>query len=484
MKGQCLKPTRLAARLLLAVTAGCLLLTACSKSDSTSSGSQDNVGPTPTPTPTNYSLVVSKRGVGTVRSSSNAIDCGSTCSVNVPITTPATTVTLSASASSGYAFAGWSGSGISCPGTGTCTVSMNENRNVLATFTNDTTQILFDEHFDNFGTDLTYSFDGWLFGDSTQSWTRQHLATGGVNDGPAFLATSTFDSSIQAGGTSYYFRKDFTGDLADYSRDFWIRQCMKYSNGYLDARVRGPVGAKINYFVGPGGGFMAYRPLSENTFHPGERVVGQSSLVRADIFSPDPASTRVTNISGTFQNGETIVGQTSRATATFLSFAPEERTIAFNHFWHPGSAPLFRADEYEELVWYDITTDAFFGSNNPVNQVQHTNWLLLQEHYNEWMCLETHIDLDQAPWVIEIYVTTAPGAATLAAGTTGLDDNGRRQFNDYLYIRYSNPVAPAVEAGFGIGFNQYGAYGMTFLGDEIYFDEMTISTGKLGHPFH
>lgn len=359
---------------------------------------------------------------------------------------------------------------------------MTANRNVLATFTNDTTQILFDEHFDNPGPDLTFGFDGWLFGDSNQSWTRQDLASGGVNDGPAFLATSTFDSSIQAGGTSYYFRKDFTGDLADYSRDFWIRQCMKYSNGYLDARVRGPVGAKINYFVGSGGGFLEYTPVS-GTFQVRERVVGQTSGARANLFSPNPASSRVTNLVGTFLVGESLVGESSGATATFIGFAPEERTIAFNHFWHPGSAPLFRADEYEELVWYDISTDDFFGSNNPVNQVQHTNWLLLQEHYNEWMCLETRIDLDQVPWVIEIYVTTAPGAATLAAGATGLDNNGRRQFNDYLYIRYSNPVAPAVEAGFGIGFNQYGAYGMTFRGDEIYFDEMTISTGKLGHPF-
>ena len=97
--------------------------------------------------------------------------------------------------------------------------------------------------------------------------------------------------------------------------------------------------------------------------------------------------------------------------------------------------------------------------------------------------METHIDLDQVPWLVEIYVTTAPGAATLAAGTTAIDTNGRRQFNDYLYIRYSNPVGPALERGFGIGHNEYGAYGHANINDQIYLDEMVISTGKVGHPF-
>ena len=262
-----------------------------------------------------------------------------------------------------------------------------------------------------------------------------------------------------------------------------MRQCMKYSSGYLDARVRGSIGAKINYFIGDGGGFLNYTPVS-GALQAQERVVGQTSGARADIFLPfENRSVRSTNIVGTFQAGETLVGQTSGARGTLTSFLPRERTIAFNHFWHPGGSEGWRGDGYQELTWFDLPSSHYFGSNNPVNQVQHNNWLILQDHYDEWMCLETHFDLDQAPWLVDIYVTTAPGAATLAPGTTGLDTAGRRQFNDYLYIRHSAPYAPALEPGFGIDFNQYGAYGLTLTGDQLYFDEMVISTGKVGHPF-
>ena len=316
-----------------------------------------------------------------------------------------------------------------------------------------------------------------------------------MNNGSHFRATSTFDSyiigddvSIGNGGTSYYFLKNLSGNLAEHSRDFWVRQCMKHSAGYLDARTRGPIGAKINYFIGSGGGFLDYIPTPGSVpFRAGERVVGGqgADAARGDIFLPyENTNVRVTNIVGTFRADQTIVGQTSGATATLVSFSPEERTIGFNHFWHPGSADNdFRGDNYQELTWFDLPSGDYFGSNNPLNQVRHNNWLLLQDHYNEWMCLETHFDLDQVPWLVEIYVTTAPGAATLASGTTALDTNGRRQFNDYLYIRYSNPTAPALEPGFGVHFNQYGAYGLTLRNDEIYFDEYLISTGKVGHPF-
>lgn len=447
------------------------------------SGDQ-TTAPLPPPSATQYTLSVSVTGAGNVTSSLAGISCGIDCTESYA---SGQSVTLTATAGNGYQFSSWSGA---CSGTGSCMVAMNANRSVTATFTNSTTQILFEERFDISGNNLTYGFDGWLFGHSNQLWTmRDHLQAGGVNNGPAFRATSAFDSfiigddaSIGAGGTSYYFLKNLTGNLADHSRDFWVRQCMKYSSGYLDARTRGPIGAKINYFIASGGGFLEYTPIA-GTFQARERVVGRTSSARANLFSPDPASARSTNLVGSFQVGEILVGETSGATATFQSFSPEERTIGFNHFWHPGSAPLFRADNYLELVWYDLTSDHYFGSNNPLNQVQHSNWLLLQDHYDEWMCLETHIDLDQVPWLVEIYVTTTPGAATLAAGTTALDMNGRRQFNDYLYIRYSNPTAPALDPGFGIDFNQYGAFGLTLTNDEIYFDEYLISTGKVGHPF-
>ena len=430
-----------------------------------------------TPAPPVYALNVTLSGSGTVTSNPSGINCGATCSANYP---SGAAVSLSATPATGYTFSGWSGA---CSGSGACVAAMNANRAVTATFINNTTQILFEERFDNPGNNLTYGFDGWLFGQTNRPWTREHLLTGGVNNGPAFRATSTFDSLNDGGGASYYFLKFFNGNLANNSRDFWVRQCMKYSAGYNDARTMFPSNPKINYFIGDGGGWVEYTPIS-GTFRPGERVIGQNSGARADFFLPfKNRVSRSTNVVGTFQAGETLVGQTSQARATFVSFLDEPRTIGFNHFWHPGGTEEWRGGGYQELTWYDVASDHYFGSNNPVNQVRHSNWLLLQDHYDEWMCMETHIDTDQVPWLAEIYVTTAPGAATLAPGTTALDTNGRRQFNDYLYIRYSNPYAVALEPGFGVDHNEYGAYGGALPGDQLYFDEMVISTGKVGHPF-
>lgn len=437
-------------------------------------------GPSPTPAPSYYSLSVTKNGVGTVTSTTGNINCGSICSANL---TPASSITLTAVAANGYTFSGWSGPGISCAGTGPCTLNMTANRNVLATFTGGTTQILFEEHFDNPGPDLNYGFDFSHFGDTDRPWDREHLTTGGVNGGSAFRTISTFDSINPDGGTSYYFMKNFTGGLATHSRDFWVRQCMKYSEGFIDARIMRPINPKINYFVATNGGILNYLTTS-GTFQARERVVGQNSGARADFFQPTASSGRVTNMVGTFQAGEVLVGQTSGASATFASYAPQWRNMQLNHFWHPGAVgDGSRGFGYQDLRWQDQTNGYYFPANNPLNQVQHTNFLVIQEHYNEWMCLETHIDMDQVPWLAEVYVTTAPGAATLAPGTTAMDSNGRRQFNDYLYIRFSNPVAPALEPGFGINWNEYGSYGGALPGDQVYFDEMVIATGKMGHPF-
>lgn len=437
---------------------------------------------TPTPIPNSYTITINRNGVGTVTSTTGGINCGSVCSANV---TPTTNVTLSAVAGSGFTFSGWSGTGISCPGTEMCTVTVNANQTVIATFTNSTTQILFEEHFDTPGTSLYYGFEYAKFGDSdpARQWDREHLTSGGINGGSAFRTTSTFDSINPDGGTSYYFMKDFTGSLATYSRDFWVRQCMKYSEGFIDARILRPINPKINYFIATNGGILNYS-MTSGAFQARERVLGQISGARADFFQPDASSSRVTNILGTFQTGETVVGQTSGARASFASYDPQWRNMQLNHFWHPGDVgDGSRGDGYQDLRWQDQTNGYYFPANNPLNEVRHTNFLILQEHYNEWMCIETHIDMDQVPWLAEIYVTTAPGAATLASGTTAIDTNNRRQFNDYLYIRFSNPVAPALEAGFGINWNEYGSYGGALLGDQVYFDEMIITTGKVGHPF-
>lgn len=349
------------------------------------------------------------------------------------------------------------------------------------------TSILFEEPFDEPEADLMFAFDRWLFGFSDVPWTRSHRTAGGVRGSPYFRATSTYDA--YGIGANHYFQKNFDGALAEHDTEFSARQCMRYSNGYFDARVVPLTGApKINYFTGSHGGLLYYS-LTSGAFVARERVIGQTSGARADLFTEFPGCApgcgdqRVTNVVGTFTPGETIEGQVSGATATVNRLEPEGRVLGMNHFWHPGAPPSYRGDGLAEVAWFDITVGDYFGSNSPQNLVQHENHMILQEHYDEWLCLETLIDINQVPWNIEIYVTTEAGAATLAAGTTALDGAGRRQFNDYLYIRYQNPYGPAVERGFGIESTQWGAYGEASVDDFLEFDEYVIATGHVGHPF-
>ena len=72
-------------------------------------------------------------GLGTVTSSPDGIDCGSSCSQDFATLTD---VTLTAQAQPGSTFTGWSSvdSGFSCPGTDPCTVTMDQDRSVTATF--------------------------------------------------------------------------------------------------------------------------------------------------------------------------------------------------------------------------------------------------------------------------------------------------------------------------------------------------------------
>ncbi len=70
-------------------------------------------------------------GQGTVTSSPPGIDCGATCSLQLPGS--GGMVTLTATAAAGSRFDGWTGEG--CSGTGSCVVNVNQGRKVTALFT-------------------------------------------------------------------------------------------------------------------------------------------------------------------------------------------------------------------------------------------------------------------------------------------------------------------------------------------------------------
>jgi uncharacterized repeat protein (TIGR02543 family) len=84
----------------------------------------------------NYTLSVSKNGLGTISSNPSGIDCGGTCSSSYTSGTP---VNLYATPASGYTFNGWSGG---CSGAGACTITMDGNKSVTANFAVDTSRIV------------------------------------------------------------------------------------------------------------------------------------------------------------------------------------------------------------------------------------------------------------------------------------------------------------------------------------------------------
>jgi hypothetical protein len=80
-----------------------------------------------------YTLAVSKAGMGTGTVTGTGISCGATCTAAY---NAGTVVTLTATPNTGSTFAGWSGGG--CAGTGQCITTMNASQAVTATFNLDT----------------------------------------------------------------------------------------------------------------------------------------------------------------------------------------------------------------------------------------------------------------------------------------------------------------------------------------------------------
>jgi len=78
--------------------------------------------------PQSYSLTVAKQGNGFGSVSGNGIDCGQTCTIDLPANTA---VSLSATADTGSVFDGWSGA---CIGSGLCNTTMDAVKDVSASF--------------------------------------------------------------------------------------------------------------------------------------------------------------------------------------------------------------------------------------------------------------------------------------------------------------------------------------------------------------
>ena len=95
-----------------------------------------------------FALQVARTGTGsgTIGSSPNGIDCGTSC---LAAYTADSVVLLSADASNGSIFTGWSGSG--CSGTSGCWVTMSQTRSVTANFSPapDVSTLIFANGFEN-----------------------------------------------------------------------------------------------------------------------------------------------------------------------------------------------------------------------------------------------------------------------------------------------------------------------------------------------
>ena len=167
-----------------------------------------------------------------------------------------------------------------------------------------------------------------------------------------------------------------------------------------------------------------------------------------------------------------------------LSYTYTSSSGNINIFFHsgvyepPGS---YFSGEGLELTLYTVT-DGWVPANHPDNIVQHTNYFLVAEHFNEWWCLEVQQDYDQNPWVLKMWITTAWGAANLSDGQTGTD-GGVQHFNNYLYVH--RQISHSGDSGDAAYALKIGAFINETVPDGATMDqdEIVVSESKIGHPF-
>ena len=148
-----------------------------------------------------------------------------------------------------------------------------------------------------------------------------------------------------------------------------------------------------------------------------------------------------------------------------------------NLFLHAGSRNLGWTGRGLELAHYQTSGDRWIPANSAGNEVSHTNALVLEEHYNRWICIEHEVDVDQNPWVHRYWVSTQ-GGSNLAPGSTSMI-NGRREFNDYLYLEIEHSASPA-----SYTYLKIGAFINESAGTEsMYLDAVEMSETKIGSPF-
>jgi len=146
-----------------------------------------------------------------------------------------------------------------------------------------------------------------------------------------------------------------------------------------------------------------------------------------------------------------------------------------NLFWHSGGdwPPNAWSRLGIELAHYSVI-GGWVSANAEENLSRHTNYLLLREHHNRWICIRHHVDVDQTPWKHKYWVTTE-GSDDITEGSCRRID-GRMEFNNFKYLDIEEDFDPAVCTliKYGAFVNESVGYGI------MHLDEFNISDSAVG----